>query len=270
MQRSPSPQEAEGFFRLLNAFFDKIYVLTVPSSGERQQAFAQSMAGLDFHFFYGLDRSTLSMDELKSQGIYDEAIAQRTQRHSKKLSVSEIACSLGHCNIYRDIIANNIQRALIFEDDVFPLPENMGLLDEMLRSLPADWQIFYFDYNKNEKVIPLKRSLYYVQKSLGFLNMEYAVINNLFPRKVNKDWRFAGFHDYTDSYAVTIEAAKKLLELQTPVSMTSDNLLANAITKEHLVGYVPVTKMFAQKSVGSSASIESLVERFVDGDKLKP
>lgn len=262
MQRSATTAGAAHFFELLNAFFDKIYVLTVASSTERQKAFAAAMPGLNFHFFYGTDRRTLQMDELKRNGIYDEDLAMRSQRRAKTLSLSEIACSLGHCNIYRDMIANQVQRALVFEDDVFPVTENMEQLDAMLQALPADWQLFYFDYNKNEKAVPFKRALYHVQKSLGFLNLEHVVIRNLFPRKRNRYWSTSGFHDYTDAYAITLEAAKKLLELQTPVSMTSDNLLANAVTKEHIVGYVPSIKVFAQKSVGDAASIESMVERF--------
>lgn len=262
MQRSAPTALADGAFGLLNAFFDKIYVLTVPACVERQRVFAENMRGLNFQFFYGVDRRTLVMDDLKRSGVYDEALALRSQRHPKTLSLSEIACSIGHCNIYRDIIANNVQRALIFEDDVFPLYENMRHFAAMMALLPEDWQLFYLDFNKNERSVPLKRELYHVQKSLGFLNMDHVVIRNLYPRKINDYWSAAGFHDYTDAYAITIEAAKKLLALQTPVSMTADNLLANAVTREHLIGYVPSVKVFAQKSVGNAASIESMVERF--------
>ncbi len=218
MEQTDLAVPTKDFFRRLNVYFDKIYVLTVASSTERQKEFAKVMDGLDYHFFYGTDRRTLEIDALEQQGIYNQALSKKAQRYGKSMTTSEIACSLGHCHMYEDMIANNIQRALIFEDDVFPLFQHMQLLGAMLETVPADWGIFYFDYNKNEKVVPFKR-------------------------------------------------AKKLLELQKPVTMTSDNLLANAITKEHLNGYIAIPKLFAQKSVGDSASIESMIERFV---KIKP
>jgi glycosyl transferase family 25 len=263
MEKSGITVAAKAFFRLLNNYFGKVYVLTVASSTGRQKEFAAAMEGLNYQFFYGTDRNTLKIEELEEKGIYDQALSRKAQRYGKSMTTSEIACSLGHCHIYEDIIENNIQRALIFEDDVFPLLQNIPLFEEMLKALPSDWEIFYLDFNKNEKVVPFKRAIYHVQHFLGFLKMKHRMISNLFPRKQNKYWQKAGFHDYTDAYAVTLEAAKKLRELQKPVTMTSDNLLANAITNGHLKGYIPVPKIVAQKSVGDSASIESMIERFV-------
>jgi glycosyl transferase family 25 len=267
MEKSDITGSTKEFFSLLNNYFDKVYVLTVASSTGRQKEFAEVMDGLNYQFFYGTDRSTLEIADLEKKGIYDQELSRKAQRYGKSMTTSEIACSLGHCNIYEDIIANNVQRALIFEDDVFPLLQNIPLFEEMLKALPADWEIFYFDYNKNEKTVPFKQAIYHVQHFLGFLKMGHQMISNLFPKKINAYWQKSGFHDYTDAYAVTLEAAKKLRELQRPITMTSDNLLANAITKDHLKGYIPVPKLFAQKSVGDAASIESMIERFV---KTKP
>ncbi len=267
MEKSDIIASAREFFSLLNDFFDKVYVLTVASSTERQKEFAEVMEGLNYQFFYGTDKRTLEIDDLEKKGIYNQELSRKAQRYGKSMTTSEVACSLGHCHIYEDIIANNVQRALIFEDDVFPLLQNIPLFEEMLKLLPADWQIFYFDYNKNETTVPFKRAIYRVQHFLGFLKMDHRTICNLFPKRINVFWQKSGFHDYTDAYAVTLEAAKRLRELQRPITMTSDNLLANAITKNHLKGYIPVPKLFAQKSVGNSASIESMIERFV---KTKP
>lgn len=249
------------FFNILNNFFDKIYVLTIPAATERQKEFMQSMHGLKFQFFNGVERRTLDPQELQQTGVYNEERAKENQRYDKHMTSGEIACAMGHKKIYEDIVANNIKRALIFEDDVFPLRDNIEYVPQILATLPGDWDILFFDYDKNEKRVPLKRTVYHVQHFLGFLKWNHTVIKNLFPRDVNKYWKTAGHHDYADAYAITGEAAQKLLELQTPLSFVADNLLANAVTKEHLKGYITVPKLFAQRSAGKFKTIDTLVEK---------
>jgi glycosyl transferase, family 25 len=248
-------------FNHLNNFFDKIYVLTIPAAVERQKEFAKVMNGLRFSFFNGVEQKKLDVKQLSQSGEYDEKRAKKNQRYEKSMTSGELACAIGHRNIYQDIVANNVKRALIFEDDAFPLRENIQLIPEMFSTLPEDWNIIFFDYNKNEKRVPLKRTVYHVQHFLGFLKWDHTVIKNLFPREVNKHWKTSGHHDFSDAYAITNEGARKLLEMQTPVSFVADNLLANAATKEHLKGYIAVPKLFAQRSAGEFKSIDTLIEK---------
>lgn len=249
------------FFDTLNGFFDKIYVLTIPAATERQQAFAEAMQGLNFHFFYGVEKHTLDLQQLQAAGVYDADKTRENQRFGKLMTTGEVACAMGHRRIYEDIVANNVRRALIFEDDVFPLPESMRYAPEMITAVPPDWQVLFFDYNKNEKAVPLKRTVYHVQHALGLLKWNHTMIRNLFPRRINSHWQTAGFHDFADAYALTQEAARKLIALQTPVAAVADNLLANTVTREHLKGYISVPKLFAQRSEGRYKSIGTLVDK---------
>ena len=249
------------FFNILNNYFDKIYVLTIPSAKERQEEFTRVMNGLRFEFFYGIEKQTLDSDHLQQSGIYDDSLAKEKQRYEKSMTIGEIACAIGHRKIYEDIIANNVEKALIFEDDVFPLRENIQYIPQIWASIPEDWNVIFFDYDKNERKVPLKQTVYHVQHFLGFLKWDHTTIKNLFPRGVNKHWKTAGYHDFADAYAITGEAARKLVELQTPLCVVADNLLANAVTKEHLKGYISVPKLFAQRSAGQFRSIDTLVEK---------
>jgi glycosyl transferase family 25 len=249
------------FFNTLNNFFDKIYVLTIPAAVERQKEFSESMNGLNFKFFNGVEQRSLDVAKLQQSGVYDESRAKGNQRHDKIMTSGEIACALGHKHIYEDIIANNIQRALIFEDDAFPLTENIQFVSDMLSTMPDDWDILFFDYDKNESRVPLKRTVYHVQHFLGFLKWNHTVIKNLFPRDVNKHWKTAGHHDYTDAYAITGAAARQLLKMQTPLSFVADNLLALSVTKEHLKGYIVIPKLFAQRSAGKFKTIDTLIDK---------
>lgn len=249
------------YFNLLNNFFDKIYVLTIPAALERQKEFARVMNGLKFTFFNGVEQRSLDIKKLRETGEYDEKKAKKNQRYEKSMTSGELACAIGHRNIYQDIISNNINRALIFEDDAFPLRENVQFIPDMFSTIPKDWNIIFFDYDKNEKRVPLKRTVYHVQHFLGFLKWDHTVIKNLFPREVNKHWKTSGHHDFADAYALTYDGARKLLEMQTPVSYVADNLLAIAATKERIKGYVSVPKLFAQRSAGKFKSIETMVEK---------
>lgn len=249
------------FFDLLNHFFDRIYVLTIPAATERQTEFARVMNGLQFRFFYGTEKQTIHLDQLQQAGIYDEALTRRYQRYGKNMTTGEVACAIGHRSIYEDIVTHGVQKALIFEDDVFPLAGNMQQAAAILDSVPADWNVLFFDYNKHEKPVPLKRAVYHVQHALGLLKWDHTMISNLFPKPVNAHWKTAGFHDFADAYAVTHEAAKKLVALQTPVSAVADNLLARAVTQQHLKGYVSIPRLFAQRSEGQYKSIDTLVDK---------
>ena len=54
----------------------------------------------------------------------------------------------------------------------------------------------------------------------------------------------AGFHDFTYAYAINESAAKKLIEMQTPIQYIADNLLAHASTKGLIEAYTAWPKVF--------------------------
>ncbi|GEM_PF-3222042 len=69
----------------------------------------------------------------------------------------------------------------------------------------------------------------------------------------------AGFHDYTDAYAITLLEAKKLVELQSPVSYVADNLLAIASASKKLNAFISHPKLFQQLSQEQSSAFDSLL-----------
>lgn len=61
-------------------------------------------------------------------------------------SLPESNIALGHASILQDIVDNNIQHALILEDDVLFSPGFSWLMERMFKQLPDDWDIFYVSY----------------------------------------------------------------------------------------------------------------------------
>lgn len=241
------PKEVSLF---LQQYFDKVFVVSVPRFTQRHQQVQQHLQGLSFDFFWGADKLQLDYDTAKTNGTYDEQKAKQLQRQGKALNLGEIACSLSHRMVYEEMIKHNWGKVLILEDDVLPLYNNLTQLPDALNELPANWELVYLGYLKHEKVtaaLKRKQWLYKVFSRLGFMKWTYKMVTNLLPRPYSSHLKEAGFHDCTHAYAVTLEAAKKLLAVQTPVVYRADDLLSSTIMKGELKAFVTEPKFFDQE-----------------------
>ena len=241
---------------LLNHYFDKIFVVTVPRFTERHQKVRQHLQGLSFDFFWGADKLQLNYDRVKTDGTYDEKKAKQLQRQGKELNLGEVACSLSHRMVYEEMIKHNWKRVLILEDDVLPLADQLSLLPTAIKELPAGWELVYLGYLKHETVTPaLKRKqfFYKIISSLGLMKWSRKMVDNFLPVPYSSHLKKAGFHDCTHAYAITLEAAKKLLAAQTPVVYRADDLLSATIMKGELTAFVTVPKFFDQEIFHNAA-----------------
>jgi glycosyl transferase family 25 len=245
-------------FEPLNNFFDKIFVITLERSVDRQIHIKETLQGLRYEFFFGADKNNFSVEELKQKNIYNETLAVHYHRYGKPMNAGQICCALSHTKVYEEIINKNYKRTLILEDDVEPL-EELKIFSEIVNELPAGWELLYLDYSKNEKQKPLKKFWYHLQKITGGLKWDHTIINNLYPKKVSEHIAIAGFHDYTDAYAVSPGGAKKLLALQTPVSYVADNLLATASSSRKIKAFISIPKLFNQLSQTETSQFDSLL-----------
>ncbi len=244
-------------FESLNNFFDKIFVITLQRSTERQTHIKEVLEGLCYEFFYGADKNNFSLQELKDKNIYNDALAIQHHRYNKQMNAGQIGCALSHKNIYEEIINKGYKKTLILEDDIAPVKELLHLFTAIIKDLPPGWELLYLDYSKNESPNNFKKYLYHVQKLAGGLKWNHTTISNLYPKPFTKYLSVSGFHDYTDAYAVSLSAAKTLLKLQSPVSYVADNLLAMASSSKNLNAFISHPKLFKQLSQGQSTSFES-------------
>ncbi|HET7897170.1 MAG TPA: glycosyltransferase family 25 protein, partial [Flavisolibacter sp.] len=109
---------AQIFFSQLNAFFDKVFVITLQRATDRHAHVQKALQGLNYELFYGKDKLEFSVDELKQQGIYNEDLARKHHRYGKPMPPGMIGCSWSHAEVYRRIIRDGYQKTLILEDDV--------------------------------------------------------------------------------------------------------------------------------------------------------
>jgi len=250
------------YFRLLNNYYGKIYVLSVKAAESRRRLFDQRFAGLNYSFFFGADKNNFTTEELIEKNIYNEELTKQHHRYAKVMKPGEIACSWSHRMMYEDMLKNNYDRVLIFEDDAIPHPEMMKQIPAILSEVPADCELLMWGWDKNgESGLSsfLKKTGYAVQRSLGLLKWNHTIIKNLFAKPYSANLKKAGFHDYTYAYGITKSGAEKLLQMQTPIQYIADNLLAHAITKNIVSGYIVYPPVMLHDNLADGTARDSYI-----------
>jgi glycosyl transferase, family 25 len=250
------------YFQQLNKYYDKIYVLSVEAAAERRDLFARRFKGLDYSFFFGADKNKFTVEETIQKKIFSEELTRKHHRYGKTMKPGEIACAWSHKMMYEEIITNNYNRVLIFEDDAVPDETQVKQIPEMLNEVPASCELLMWGWAKNEKnnmAGRLKQFIYHFQYQLGFLKWNHRIIRNLYAQPFSKHLKKAGFHDYTYAYAVSQTGAKKLLEMQTPIQYIADNLLAHAATNEVLDSYIAYPQVFLHDTLPDGTARDSYI-----------
>ncbi len=270
MQVVTEPQRR---FKALNEYFDKIYILTIPRNEARRSFLDQHLEGLDFKYFYGADGQKLKLDEMERKGEFNYQQSKKNYSNTlKKLSfahlerelhLNEVACALSHKMMYQDIIDNKLKNALILEDDVAIESENLSFSDQILKELPKDWELFYTGYiptmlteNFGDQVKArrtLITNLYQAGVRFGKIKERYLG----YAKPMSKHMMKGGSYWGTHAYAITNQAAKKLIQLQSPLTWVADHLLAHASTSGTLNVYASTPELFVQNRINFQSSIWS-------------
>lgn len=250
------------YFEALNTYYDKIYVLSVRPAVERRELFAQRFKGLNYSFFYGSDKNEFSIPALIEKNIFSEQLTRLHHRFGKTMRPGEIACSWSHRMMYEEMIAANYERILVLEDDAVPDPAMIKLIPSILDEIPEDAELLFWGWDKNDRDTTgtrIKKMIYHLQHSLGRLKWDHQLIRNLYAKPFSRYLKKAGFHDYTYAYAVTRTGAEKLIAMQTPLQYIADNLLAHAVTKEVVTGYIVWPKVFQHDSLPDGTQRDSYI-----------
>ena len=124
-----------------------LWVVNLARSPERRAYITAHLRerGLPFEIVPAVDGQTLTERELA--GVYspDRAIATI----GRELTPGEIGCALSHLQLYRRMVRENIDIALILEDDALLHP---GLSSVLARreALPADWELLLLFHHSGQ------------------------------------------------------------------------------------------------------------------------
>ena len=226
----------EEIFELLNNFFDKIYLITLKRSTDRHQIIHKTLQGLNYKIFWGVDGNELDIVELQRDGLYHsnltKLLRKRKGENPRDLTNAQIGCALSHVRVYQDILNNNYNKALIFEDDLIIDLNGLKSLKLSLNELPEDWELLYlghFGANSNpstllklqKTLLQLFTSYLYKFERLRILNPK--TIDCWFARPFSENLNLAGTFFGNHAYGVSLEGANKILGFQTPIVQEADN-----------------------------------------------
>lgn len=126
-----------------------IFIISLPEAEDRRSRIAKIFAdmGLDFEFIDAVDGRQF---DVLNHPLYDAP--KRLAFFGKHLTGGDLGCILSHKKIYQKIIDENIQKALIFEDDVILREDFFNVLEQLqIIKVPFD-MIRFFGSPKLERL----------------------------------------------------------------------------------------------------------------------
>ncbi len=244
----------------LRSFHDKVYVLTTPGARERQAGVVEQLGAGNFEFVCGIDKQTMTIDELIRSGVYDEAATSRI-KDAVPMTLGEVCCSVGHRKVYEQFLLSDGERALIFEDDlvVYNVPE--AQIAPMIRRVPDDAELIYWGWWLG-RLLPWSRMLQqgidHVRSTLGLIEIDHVHIRNRFMRRKNRYFHGAAWNYLFHAYTITRSGAEKLIAANTPIVLRADHVPFAGLSDGTLRGYVARTQLFGQRSIEESDPMPSM------------
>ncbi|MFZ7157168.1 glycosyltransferase family 25 protein [Avibacterium avium] len=188
-------------------------------SSPRRELIAKHLhsLGLNFEFFDAVYGKSLSQDELDK---VDFDFYPNFSNIKKDLTLGEIGCAMSHIKLYEYMVLNNINSAVILEDDAI-VPHNFEkLLLSALCKMPKKGDILFLFHGK-AKVFPFMRNL----------PDRYRLARYRTPSRKSKRAIIGGV-----GYILTINGARKLLNIAYPVRMPAD-FLTGLLQNSGLIAY---------------------------------
>lgn len=127
-----------------------VFCVTTEKAHQRRQLIEKQNCRLGFRrleFIFAPDLSGQDPDHLDELGLYDDCLAR--EFHDRPLRKAEISCSLAHGLIYERIVRDEIQRALVIEDDALFIGKKFKKL--RLDSLPEGWELLMINAERSPK-----------------------------------------------------------------------------------------------------------------------
>lgn len=240
---------------MFDKYFDKIYVLTITGSKERRETFENNWKKINYEYFWGFEGKNLNYSELVKSKTYDQEASLKNEEVQRKMTLNEIACAMSHKAICKKMIDDNIEKALILEDDAVTLKENLFLLPQLMQQLPVDWDLLYLGYTPSTPKSYLWQSLkvygiYPVLNAFKIKNYNLKTYRKTlaqnkinYSQKYSKNWKIAGRNLGAHAYAVTKKMAQLVVDMQTPVSRMSDTLFLELCVQQKIKAFEAVPKL---------------------------
>jgi GR25 family glycosyltransferase involved in LPS biosynthesis len=142
-----------------------------------------------------------------------ETTGFRTKHY--QLTKGAIGCYLSHVKIWENVLKNNYETVLIFEDDAKVPPDLNDKMHEELKNIPNDWDIVLFGYickkcMKYEKYMVVERFMLthcYIIKKSAIIKIMNS--NTLFPITQQIDSLMSELSSILNIYSVKDKLVKQ-------------------------------------------------------------
>jgi glycosyl transferase family 25 len=114
----------------------KKYVINLKRRSDRLQNFKNNFGDFanDIQVIYGFDGKNILNESKEEQELIKKCF---------NITLGEIGCFISHIRIYKDIINNNYDYGMIFEDDAIPSSNFENKLNIVLNDMPKDYDFLY-------------------------------------------------------------------------------------------------------------------------------
>lgn len=220
----------------LNAFFDKIFIISIRRNRSRLESFLAKNCHLEVEVFNGVDGKEL-FPKLPYVGQFPITFFHENQLSYQRcscLNKGQLGCAISNLLVQKTIVEKQIKKALILEDDAYLLSHRLKIFDLALHELPPDWELFYLGYTSISKWSeqPLLR---FILRMKHFLKPSFvedlstgSLNKRVFSSNYSKTLRIPGIYTGTHAYALSLEGARKIVMLDTPLQYGFDTTLFRA------------------------------------------
>jgi collagen beta-1,O-galactosyltransferase len=132
--------------------FDNIYVINLKRRPKRLERMREIMKllGVEFSLFEAVDGQLLGEKDMSGIRMLPGYLDPYYKRPIKR---GEIGCFLSHYRIWEEMVEKDLDRVLIFEDDIVFAENATKILREMVEDLmkaQTDWDLIYLGRKKND------------------------------------------------------------------------------------------------------------------------
>lgn len=263
-------EQKKRLFQALNEFFDHIFLISLKRSTDRHELIKKTLDGLDYSIYWAVDGNDIDINDLHEKGLYHRHLSKLLRKRQGYPPVDmkkpQLGCALSHVNVYKKVLENKYERALIFEDDIII---NLNAVDstiQALQELPQDWELLRFGYfgANSDPSLLLKFQKWSLQTVMNYLNrferlrvLDPNVIKYWFDRPYSEHLNYSGYHFGSHAYAVTQKGAEIILNYQTPILQRSDNAVSELCTYRWIKAFGLKDRVFIQdRSLPSTIEVE--------------
>lgn len=243
---------------VFNQIFDKVYVINMEKSHDRLQYITNHLneKNIKWERFNAIDGKKIQNDQLETN------VGKLCQNFCSK---PMIGCALSHKTLWQTVLDNNLQSALIMEDDVEILDDYTQTIINAWKQLPSDWDILLLGCaglcNKN-----------------GYNDVSNFLFNIVQPFKNKKSINCKNIFipDFPTGffcYAVSKNGCKKLLDIIDKVNYHVDYQVSNNFDRINIYAIDPKIVFISHQpstinEIAFPKSINKILDNVKDSNRI--